>query len=1028
LKYLTGKIRMILRNFWLKNINLAKLGDMVIFMVTILGRIVFLATLLLSLCSSLEILGIPNNSEDLQNITSNQTQWEIKIARGDMESSSNTDPDLKKQQFGRVSGDQVIFIPIYDRSRAAPGENVTMGIVALGSTGPIPLKSFNYTIYDRYCFGVYKSYSLTTNDYGVAFFNITSGVPDVICLKYMLDTTFLIDRIVFTNIATLGLAPSISNGTIKLALISMGTNKGYTGSLQLTLEISRGNISGGNWEFPRSINITANFSNGEAIADVRDAIAQLYGSLDDNYVYMVRVSKVADERIYIPFKSLVVVNQSILDRIAHIAYITPWQSINSPNISSPGSVAILVHNPLYKVLSGNITLGISIYNSTFNIIDSRVASVSVSYGSGVIDLGLLMGNIPPDAMQIVIWPIGFIDSSGNPMLLLDPDIMIIRKRTISLEPIEPISGLVIAPVVTYYDGYARFTVYYNGSPLPNADVKLFLPDPSAPVLSGKTDANGTVTFNIAQAYPKARDPTYGYRGFFTYVVITTYGDSTAYGVFSSRYPGAFISMISDIIEDQVPRLNVGVFSPIDQVVFSSYTFSLYARYRIVTDIVVISNDTRSLDLLPKGLTNLKKIYICTSPFTGAYGCVISKKIGSPNFKSEFISNSTVAGQSIDLTSILASSLNISGSYALAGTVLYFNDLLGDYRVEAYTSAVSNGAAVAVQRPFIIASPLRGFIASILVLKDNSFIYDGIHVSVRVEPPLRASFSLRADKIFETVLVNEYVNYTVFITNNANFTDYYTITVSGPGSVNVSVLNISAGSTSAVSLGVGGFTSPGIFTTNLTVTSQLTGSSLYLVFSTISISPVSTISRTVTGSANVSLDRIAVSFNAISPVDITISRLNTTGIPSNVGIPSGGIPDLLFDVRVSNASALTYPIWINISYSSIAISGNEQGMKLYRYNFSSARWEPFRDTGVDTVRKIVWARAYPEELSGVLINPVPGPLPAPLPYLVGGELEIGIGKGIDGGAGMTILDARILLITASAVMLASAAYIYLRRKG
>ncbi len=509
------------------------------------------------------------------------------------------------------------------------------------------------------------------------------------------------------------------------------------------------------------------------------------------------------------------------------------------------------------------------------------------------------------------------------------------------------------------------------------------------------------------------------------MVIATYGNLTAYRVFALRYPGGVISNISDIIEDQVPRLNVSVFNlTIDQVMFSSYMFSQHARYRIITDIVVMSNGTKSLDLLPKGLTHLKKIYMCSSPSTGEHACAFDLRIKvSPNFNLESIDTSTVAGQDINLTSSLASSLNISGSYALVGTVVYFNDLLGDYRVEAYASAVSNGATVTVQRPFIISSPLRGFIASILVLKDNNFIYDGIHVSVGVEPSLMASFSLRADKIFETVLVNEYINYTVFITNNANFTDYYTITVSGPGSVNVSALNISAASTSAISLRVGGFTSPGVFTTNLTVTSQLTGSSLYLVFSTISIAPVSTISRTVNGSANVSLDRIAVSFNAISPVEITISRLNTTGIPFKIGIPSEGIPDLLFDVRVSSASALTYPIWINISYFTIAISGDERGMKLYRYNFSSARWEPFRETGVDTVRKIVWARAYPEELSGVLINPVPGPLPSPLPSIVGGELEIGIGKGIDSGAGMTMLDARILMISILVITLASATYIY-----
>ncbi len=131
--------------------------------------------------------------------------------------------------------------------------------------------------------------------------------------------------------------------------------------------------------------------------------------------------------------------------------------------------------------------------------------MSVSYGSNVIDLGLLIGNIPPDAIQIIISPIAFIDSSGNPMLLLNPDTMFILKRTIL--PPEPISGLAIAPV-RYYNGYASFTIYYNGSPLPNADVKLFLPDPSAPVLSNKTDANGTVTFNMAQAYLKARDLTY----------------------------------------------------------------------------------------------------------------------------------------------------------------------------------------------------------------------------------------------------------------------------------------------------------------------------------------------------------------------------------------------------------------------------------------------------------------------------------------------------------------------------------------
>ncbi|MEM1611506.1 MAG: hypothetical protein QXQ57_07680 [Sulfolobales archaeon] len=987
-------------------------------MVTMLMGIIFITILLLPLCTSVEGLIDLKTLGDLRVSERNNIPlfWEFRIVSRDHEYYVNEDQLLMRQlEFGTVSGDQVVYIPIYDKSNAAPGENITIGVIAISSAGPIPQKSLNYTIYSEGCLNIYKSYSLITNKDGVAFFNLSSASPNIFCLRETYE------RIFITNIAASGLTPSISNGTLKVALVNMSTGRGYTGSLPLGLIVSRANLSNGQWEPPRTTTISVDFLNGEAIIDLRNTIAQLYSSLDTNYVYKVEIISIGGESIYLPFfTSLIVLDQNALSRVARVTYITYTRSFVVPNISSPGSIAIVIHDPLYRLLSGTLITKIQIMDSSYNVIVSKTANINVTYGSAIVDLSSLIDSLPQNATFIYITPVAFIDSGGNPLVLLEPaDNISIVKRSFILG-VQP-EGLVISPTVRYYGDIVQFTVYYNGSPLPNVDVKLYLPDPSAPVLSGKTDANGIVAFNITQAYPKIRSLSYTYKGFFTYAAIATYGNSTAYLVARLGYPSPYY--MAQILEDQVPRLNITVtYSPVDMLVVAAYSSGLPVLHEVKTDLAVISNGSRLLDLsTPYGTPSFRNIGVCTMPSIISYGCPVQLKINrAPNFVDRYISNSTVVGQSIDLTYRLASTLNISGSYTILGTTIYINDLLGDYRIDVYNSTVSNGAAVRIQTPFNIISPFIGFISSLLILRDNNYIYDAIDIYVDVRPSIRASFSLRADRIFDTVLVNEYINYTVFITNNANFTDYYIISVNGPGSVDVTFINVSAGSTAAINLRIGGFTSPGIFITNLTVVSQLTGSSLYLVFSTTSIAPVSSISQTIIGSGSVSLDnRINVSVNAISPVNITVSRLNTTGIPTKIGIPSGGIADLLFDVRVSNVSALIYPIWINISYASISFSGSEQNMKLYRYNFSSAKWEPFRETGVDVNRKIVWAKAYPDELSGVLINPVPGPLLGPPPSIVGGELEIdrySYNKDV-------ILGISVLAVSILAIGIITVLYIY-----
>ncbi len=101
-------------------------------------------------------------------------------------------------------------------------------------------------------------------------------------------------------------------------------------------------------ESPKDASVNFSFINREAIISMQDIIAEFF-------------INIANDQIYAPLCcSWVIMSQSYLDKIAIAEWIFSGRSIIVPNISHYGSIAISIHNPLYKLLSGTLTMNIDI--------------------------------------------------------------------------------------------------------------------------------------------------------------------------------------------------------------------------------------------------------------------------------------------------------------------------------------------------------------------------------------------------------------------------------------------------------------------------------------------------------------------------------------------------------------------------------------------------------------------------------------------------------------------------------------------
>jgi len=137
----------------------------------------------------------------------------------------------------------------------------------------------------------------------------------------------------------------------------------------------------------------------------------------------------------------------------------------------------------------------------------------------------------------------------------------------------------------------------------------------------------------------------------------------------------------------------------------------------------------------------------------------------------------------------------------------------------------------------------------------------------------------------------------------------------------------------------------------------------------------------------------VTLNTIDPVTVTILKYESNPHPEDP-IPAMALPNYV-DVEVSNPDAVTWPIYVEISYTDEEI-GELDEYTFGIYYWMNGAWQRCSDTGVDTERNVVWAYMTAEEASGspIVIAGMHAITPPPLPPILDNliitpsELELG----------------------------------------
>jgi len=113
----------------------------------------------------------------------------------------------------------------------------------------------------------------------------------------------------------------------------------------------------------------------------------------------------------------------------------------------------------------------------------------------------------------------------------------------------------------------------------------------------------------------------------------------------------------------------------------------------------------------------------------------------------------------------------------------------------------------------------------------------------------------------------------------------------------------------------------------------------------------------------------VTVNTTDIVTVTVIKYESNPHPEDP-MPEAGVPKYA-DVFVSDPGAVDWPIYVEMSYTDEEIEGLDEG-SLGMYYWADGAWRRCSDTGIDAVRKVVWAYMTEEEASGS-------------PILIGGAL-------------------------------------------
>ena len=118
----------------------------------------------------------------------------------------------------------------------------------------------------------------------------------------------------------------------------------------------------------------------------------------------------------------------------------------------------------------------------------------------------------------------------------------------------------------------------------------------------------------------------------------------------------------------------------------------------------------------------------------------------------------------------------------------------------------------------------------------------------------------------------------------------------------------------------------------------------------------------------------VTLNTTEPVTVTVLVYDDNPYPGDP-IPASALP-IYVDVEVSNSTFVEWPIYVEMFYTDEEVEGLDE-YSLGIYYWFNGTWQRCSDTGVNTMRNIVWAYMTTEEADGspILIGGVTLPKPA-----------------------------------------------------